>query len=203
VLSDAKGFLTLPSRVGVSTVDNAEEKKAAALAVLVEALYELEEWDELLTFTQVSSLRLQISPASSASGLTEVILQSFETDFTQPLSALKLLVGFLIDADSNCPHETLSKILRKTLDVLYRRRDVDQLSDHPPLPGGKTLFLSLQLTGTDREWPCGFGPSWSVYFTVASWTKRSSTSRTPRTLSASLGFVALALLVNLDLGPSH
>ncbi|TKA53751.1 hypothetical protein B0A53_03793 [Rhodotorula sp. CCFEE 5036] len=103
VLSDAKGFLTLPSRVGVSTVDNAEEKKAAALAVLVEALYELEEWDELLTFTQ-----------------------SFETDFTQPLSALKLLVGFLIDADSNCPHETLSKILRKTLDVLYRRRDVDQ-----------------------------------------------------------------------------
>ncbi|GAA5954912.1 hypothetical protein JCM8115_005565 [Rhodotorula mucilaginosa] len=103
VLSDAKGFLALPSRAGASTVDKAEEKKAAALAVLVEAFCELEEWDELLTFTQ-----------------------SFETDFSQPLSALKLLVGFLIDADSNCPHEILSKILRKTLDVLYRRRDVDQ-----------------------------------------------------------------------------
>ncbi|KWU45896.1 hypothetical protein RHOSPDRAFT_32372 [Rhodotorula sp. JG-1b] len=103
VLSDAKDFLALPSRAGASAGDKAEEKKAAALAVLVEALYELEEWDELLKFAQ-----------------------SFETDFTQPLSALKLLVGFLVDADSKCPHEILSKILRKTLDVLYRRRDVDQ-----------------------------------------------------------------------------
>lgn len=53
VLSDAKDFLALPSHADASTVDKVEEKKAAALAVLVEALYELGEWDELLKFAQV------------------------------------------------------------------------------------------------------------------------------------------------------
>lgn len=93
----------------------------------------------------ICSSLLRYSPrpltAPTASGLTEAVLQSFETDSTQPLSALKLLVGFLIDAESNCPHEILSKILRKTLDVLYRRRDVDQLSDLLSLTGGQSLFL--------------------------------------------------------------
>lgn len=57
-----------------------------------------------------------------------MISQSFEGDSTQPLSALKLLVGLVINPESTCPHDILSKILRKTLDVLYRRHDLDQLS---------------------------------------------------------------------------
>lgn len=68
VLSDAKGFLALPSRAGAYTVDKAEEKKAAALAVLVEAFCELEEWDELLTFTQVMASGFRFRPLRARVG---------------------------------------------------------------------------------------------------------------------------------------
>ncbi|GAA5867849.1 hypothetical protein JCM3774_005880 [Rhodotorula dairenensis] len=104
VLIEAREVLALLAQAGPRGGDKTEaKKKAATLAVLVEALCELGKWEDVLDFAL-----------------------SFEGDSAQPLSALKLLVGIVIDPESACPHETLSKILRKTLDVLYRGRDVDQ-----------------------------------------------------------------------------
>ncbi|BGP34093.1 sporulation-specific protein 22 [Rhodotorula toruloides] len=83
--------------------EKANDLLAAAYALKVEAHAELSEWNSLVSLVDAAE--------SSTSRL--------------PVSVIKLVVDKATSTSSTCPADLMSKILRKTLAILYSRREVE------------------------------------------------------------------------------
>uniref|UniRef100_A0A0K3CEK3 BY PROTMAP: gi/647400090/emb/CDR45195.1/ RHTO0S10e06590g1_1 [Rhodosporidium toruloides] n=1 Tax=Rhodotorula toruloides TaxID=5286 RepID=A0A0K3CEK3_RHOTO len=86
-----------------SQPEKANDLLAAAYALKVEAHAELGEWSSLVSLVDAAE--------SSSSRL--------------PVSVVKLVVDKAASTTSTCPADSMSKILRKTLAILYSRREVE------------------------------------------------------------------------------
>ena len=147
VLSDAKDFLALPSRAGASTVDKAEEKKAAALAVLVEALYELEEWDELLQFAQVKLPTVDRPDREWADGSRlAVVRDRLDATAERAQTARRVLDRRRFQPSARDSVQDLAQDARRAVPPA-RRGSVEPSS---PIPGGRVSFFLTIVTYRPR-----------------------------------------------------
>ncbi|GAA5986149.1 hypothetical protein JCM10908_006432 [Rhodotorula pacifica] len=109
-----------------TSIEDEQADKYGSIASEARALLEL--------LAQPSAARIDNLAEKRAAALA-VLAEAFSKlgrwdellKLAQPLSALKLLVALAIDPQSSCPHDVLTKLLRKALDILYSRRDIDQL----------------------------------------------------------------------------
>ncbi|GAA6018563.1 hypothetical protein JCM8202_000559 [Rhodotorula sphaerocarpa] len=103
-LTSAEELLASLIEEGAPRDEKAQAMLAAGLAIKIEVLAKLRRWSELLG-----------------------VVQAYATDDSLPLSPLKLVVSEAAVPQKACPLKILSDILRVSLEVLYKRRDVDQL----------------------------------------------------------------------------
>ncbi|BGP10105.1 sporulation-specific protein 22 [Rhodotorula toruloides] len=103
LLAEADKLIKQLERSPASQSEKANELLAAAYALKVEAHAELDEWSSLVSLVdaaEVSTSRL-------------------------PIAVIKLVVDRATSTASTCPADAMSKILRKTLAILYSRREVE------------------------------------------------------------------------------
>ncbi|BGP00572.1 sporulation-specific protein 22 [Rhodotorula toruloides] len=103
LLAEADKLIKQLERSPASQSEKANDLLAAAYALKVEAHAELDEWGSL------------VSLVDAAEGSTSRL----------HISVIKLVVDRATSTASTCPADAMSKILRKTLAILYSRRQVE------------------------------------------------------------------------------